>query len=708
MNTSLRLEPTPLVLEHLEIHLRRIERALTTRIAAGGLDAEPTPPDEEDGLHAWLRAQLDQVERDAEAAGVLLPIRLVQRRFALTPLALEALLLAAAMDLDEPCARAMAVLRGGARHGYVDPQTCLRLLAVGATERLAAWPVFQPDAPLLRAGLLELWPVHGAPPYRAAACLSAPGHTLGLLRGERRLSADLVGAAERVVSPLVVEQLPGLAAPVDALATVIAGLRRLPLGADPIAGRAAFDLDSGALVALSGVEGSGRSLIARAAAARHGQAVIEVDGAVTAGREDWDRVLLRAVQEAELYSELVHVRSTDALVEHRPAAPAVITRLARRRAVVVVLSHGGDALPDPLEGDLLLRLKTPMRLVGPELDMAWQANIPGRWSLDPSVRLRELSETHPLIGGQIRSAVRLAELRAAARAPAAELVPVTHADLDDAAREQRRSYVGELTVDTDEGVYGWTLDDLVLPEATRARINEIERAARHRTRVLRDWGLGRLLGRGTGLVCLFDGAPGTGKTLTAEVLARALDLELHRINVSQVVDKYIGETEKNLTRLFAQLDPRRTLLLFDEADSLFGARVEVRTSTDHYANMAVNTLLQLVERHTGLVILTTNLRDRIDSAFERRITYKVTFERPDPAMRRAIWAAHLPPEAPLVDVNTEELAEAYELSGGSIKNVVLRAALAAAETGRITQALLEAEAEREARAAGVMVRGRPS
>ena len=221
---------------------------------------------------------------------------------------------------------------------------------------------------------------------------------------------------------------------------------------------------------------------------------------------------------------------------------------------------------------------------------------------------------------------------------------------------------------------------------------------------MQEWGFGSLLSRGTGIICLFDGPPGTGKTLTAEVLARTLDLELHRINVGQIVDKYVGETEKNLVRLFEQIIPERTLLLFDEADSLFGSRVKVNTSSDRYANMAVNTLLQLIERYPGVVILTTNLKERIDSAFMRRITYKVVFEEPDEEMRLALWTNHLPGEAPLADdVDLPALAKSFKLSGGNIKNATLRAALAAAESGLITQQILYEQACLEAEATGMLV-----
>jgi SpoVK/Ycf46/Vps4 family AAA+-type ATPase len=248
--------------------------------------------------------------------------------------------------------------------------------------------------------------------------------------------------------------------------------------------------------------------------------------------------------------------------------------------------------------------------------------------------------------------------------------------------------------------------DLILDEKTETRIAEVIAAARNRETVLNDWGLGARIHRGTGLVSLFDGDPGTGKTHAAEVIASELGLSLVHVSVAAVVSKYIGETEKNLHRIFDEARPDMSLLLFDEADSLFSKRTkEVERSTDRYSNMDINVMLQLIERYPGITILTTNLKKAIDPAFERRFAFKITFDRPEHAERVRIWRYFLGAEVTTAEpIDFDRVAE-VSLSGGEIKNALLRASYEAARHAqRLTTKGLVIAAETEAAAAGRLVR----
>jgi AAA+ superfamily predicted ATPase len=227
----------------------------------------------------------------------------------------------------------------------------------------------------------------------------------------------------------------------------------------------------------------------------------------------------------------------------------------------------------------------------------------------------------------------------------------------------------------------WKLEDLVVSNEIREELTEIINAIRTRGHVLRDWGLGARSSRGRGISALFDGDSGTGKTMACDVLAAEVQLPLMRVNVATLVDKYIGETEKNLARVFAQARARGGILLFDEADALFGHRVDVGRAQDRYANLETNLLLQLMEDHPGIVFLTTNLRRNMDQAFMRRITFKVYFEIPDGEQREALWRRHIPP-GHAEDVDVDALSEKFELSGGAIRNAVIRACYRAAAEGR--------------------------
>jgi SpoVK/Ycf46/Vps4 family AAA+-type ATPase len=207
---------------------------------------------------------------------------------------------------------------------------------------------------------------------------------------------------------------------------------------------------------------------------------------------------------------------------------------------------------------------------------------------------------------------------------------------------------------------------------------------RHRVRVFDDWGFGQKLRIGKGLSALFSGRPGTGKTLAAEVMAASLELDLYAVDLSQVVSKYIGETEKNLSRIFQEAEDSNAILFFDEADALFGKRTEVADAHDRYANVETSYLLQRMEAYGGMVILASNLRENMDDAFLRRIRFVVEFPFPDATQRRAIWQAHFPADAPVADdVDLDLLAERMQVAGGHIKNIVLSAAFFAAANGQV-------------------------
>jgi AAA+ superfamily predicted ATPase len=221
-------------------------------------------------------------------------------------------------------------------------------------------------------------------------------------------------------------------------------------------------------------------------------------------------------------------------------------------------------------------------------------------------------------------------------------------------------------------------DDLVLPENNIETLRAMVAQARNQNRVLQDWGFAAQTPRGLGASALFCGHSGTGKTLAAEVLANELDLDLFRVDLSQVVSKYIGETEKNLRSIFDAAENTGAVLLFDEADALFGKRSEVRDSHDRYANIEVSYLLQRMEAYRGLALLTTNLRGALDQAFLRRIRFVVHFPFPDPSQRRRIWERMFPPGLPTAGLDFDKLAK-LNLPGGNIRNIALSAAYIAAE-----------------------------
>jgi ATPase family protein associated with various cellular activities (AAA)/winged helix domain-containing protein len=261
-----------------------------------------------------------------------------------------------------------------------------------------------------------------------------------------------------------------------------------------------------------------------------------------------------------------------------------------------------------------------------------------------------------------------------------------------AAREAARGGLNELAqrIVTRTG-----FDDLVLPPGQLSILHDIARQLRQRDRVYRDWGFADKNPRGQGLTALFAGESGTGKTLAAEAIANDVELDLYRVDLATLVSKYIGETEKNLKRLFDAAEASGAVLLFDEADALFGKRSEVKDSHDRYANIEVAYLLQRIEAYRGLAILTTNMKSALDRAFLRRICFVVNFPFPDVAARERIWRLQFPPRAPLGAIDFAALAR-LNLAGGHIRSIALNAAFKAADAGNaIDQPILMAAARAE-------------
>jgi SpoVK/Ycf46/Vps4 family AAA+-type ATPase len=237
-------------------------------------------------------------------------------------------------------------------------------------------------------------------------------------------------------------------------------------------------------------------------------------------------------------------------------------------------------------------------------------------------------------------------------------------------------------------------------EHVGSQIAELITSIRYQSQVMERWGFGRKMASGRAVSALFGGPPGTGKTMVATLIAKELGLELFRVDLSRVVSKWVGETEKNLGRAFDEAKTSQAVLLFDEADALFAKRTDVKSSNDRYANLEVNYLLQRLEAFEGVVLLTTNNQSSIDDAFRRRLRFRIEFPAPDADERELLWRAMLPPEVPVAsDVQFAALAERYEMTGGFIKNAVVRAAYLAAGAhlaGLTNEVLRAAQLEWEA------------
>lgn len=392
-------------------------------------------------------------------------------------------------------------------------------------------------------------------------------------------------------------------------------------------------------------------------------------------------------REAALHGAILFLGGCDAFWHDCEWGREVLAHQLTRRTGVTILAGNSRisfAGNDPI-GLVVVQFELP-EFSGRRL--LWEAALSESGIALAMEDLDELSDRFLVSPSQIREAVLTAQSMAKwcsagnSRESTAHDVSPSFKELSDAVRGLTAPALGGFAQHIDP-VDGW--DDLVVPTETELQLRDLCAHVAHRHRVLDEWGFGKKLSRGKGVTALFAGPPGTGKTMAAEVIAGELCLDLFAVDLSTVVSKYIGETEKNLEEIFTAATASNAILLFDEAEALCGKRSEVRDAHDRYANIEVAYLLQRIERYEGLVILTTNLRSHLDEAFLRRIQFVIEFPFPDEEYRQRIWQVCLPTQAPTdADIDYAYLARNFAVPGGNIKNVVMAAAfLAAADSGVI-------------------------
>jgi SpoVK/Ycf46/Vps4 family AAA+-type ATPase len=325
---------------------------------------------------------------------------------------------------------------------------------------------------------------------------------------------------------------------------------------------------------------------------------------------------------------------------------------------------------------LSFELPTPDLMLRTQL---WTDLSVGYDPVAPEVNWGALATKFRLTPGQMQDALIAASNYTYLRA--GETSTITMEDLYKGCRAQSNQKLTALARKLSPR-YSW--EDITLTPNALAQLCEVCIQVKHRQTVYGVWGFGDKLSLGKGLCVLFYGPSGTGKTMAVEVIANELHLEAYKIDLSTVVSKYIGETEKNLSKIFQEAETSNAILFFDEADALFGKRSEVKDAHDRYANIEINYLLQRMEEFEGLVILATNLRKNIDDAFFRRMHFAIEFPFPSEGYRYRIWKQHFPKAAPVADdIDFNFLANRFNIAGGNIKNIVVHAAFLAAENSGV-------------------------
>ena len=628
---------------HLQAELNRLDLLLQ-------LHRQPPPAGDTQTVQT-VQQQLDeraaQIESQREACqaqGVELRLDTLAAILGLSPFEMDAVLICLAPELDIAYGQLYAELAGDARLAQPTVNLILQLLIPKPTVRLALQSHFEADAPLRRLGVVSL----GQPGFEAPL-LSQP---LRLNPRIRRflLEEDQLPEALAAYAQLTLPWV-GPAGPTLTLPRGEQGYRPLYLhGPAAVANQSdGFRL----------TEPDGRS---------PWPAILEVHGERLTGLPPAELIaLVRSLDlEARLQSAVLFWRNFDLLFDRKlRSSRALVEKALGERPFPTILA--GERPWQPA-ATLLPQTVSCTQPTATERLTYWQAHLGDL--CDPDT-LRDVAGRFRLAAGQIRLASRAVLADYAPTDP-----PPTLADLLAACRQQTSQMLSHLGQKISPQ-FNW--DDLILPADQMAQLHQLCDQVHYQAQVYESWGFGQKLALGQGLGALFTGEPGTGKTMAAAILAGSLGLELYKVDLSAVVSKYIGETEKNLAQVFAEAEAGHAILFFDEADALFGKRTEVRDSHDRYANLEISYLLQRMESFSGLVILASNLRENLDRAFVRRLRFIVEFPLPDEASRLAIWQG-IWPDLELLheDVDLPLLARHVDVAGGHIRNIALAAAFLAA------------------------------
>jgi hypothetical protein len=631
----------------------------------------------------------------------------------------DVLLLCLAPALDVRYGRLYAFLQDDVTRKSPTADLAMNLLCPPGAARLPFLLRFSDQAPLFQHALLQRAEVEAGTGTPVLAASLAVDHTvvawlLGSYQPAREL-APCVSFSVPAACPEDVLLVAGQAASLDRLAEAVGcdaevlpdgrPSRREPEGSAPL------------LAVFHGDDAESQAAGARRLACRAGRPLLTVDLAL-ARPADARAIVRRALRDARLTGALPFLRNWDVCLvsdtndgglqrasESRLAGagdtPELVAELCAFPGAVVITARD-PWQPTWSTGQLVAGSWGPGATA--ELDPASPASAPCGWSGasglprlfqieypvpgfsqrkalwaqclgSESEGLAALAGQYVLTSGQIRSAVAAARDRAAQRGD-----HMQSADLFASARAHSSPGLATLARQI-RPRYGWR--DIVLPPDQLTLLHEIVGAVLSRPLVFEEWGVGRKLAASYGVTMLFAGPPGTGKTMAAEVIASDLGLELYKIDLSTIVSKYIGETEKNLERIFNEARSSNAILFFDEADAIFGKRSEVKDAHDRYANIEVSYLLQRMEAYDGVTILATNLRANLDEAFTRRLQFAVDFPFPEEEYRLRIWQTLFPPEVPRTpDLDLATLARRFKLAGGSIRNIIVSATFLAAADGQ--------------------------
>jgi SpoVK/Ycf46/Vps4 family AAA+-type ATPase len=665
--------------EFLDLHVQRVELLLEVFILRrllreGQVEAEAASQREQD-LNTVVRMvdqQLLEMVSKQKKGEPQFPLLELFDLYDLDQAEREIFVFALAPRLDLSVRKRYARFHDNVLLDFPDIQFLTVLVSGSRIDSFSARRLFDDEAPLIKNKLVEL---------HAPADISPDSYLGWEVRPPARLVDYVLGyfGLERELRKYCVLEKPevGLDEVVlaentaDEVLSLVDRFGEFTQRVQAHAEKGKTDLGGAMVIQFSGPSGTGKTLFTRAVASRMGQPLIRVNcSKLNLDGIQLERLLDNLFFEASLKDAVLCFEAAEAFFGSKSARlPTLYEQFVNHDGLVILNATDPTLLDGSLERWVVYQVDfNPPEAT--ERQKIWELHLPKDMKIAKDVEIDILASQYDLTGFQIRNALVVASNRALAENPKKPVLST--ALLERAAYAQLRASMDEFTTKSKVSL---ALDDLVLPEKQLIQIKEILNAARVRPFVMNRWGFGKRMPTGKGIVSLFTGEPGTGKTLCAEILANELEMNLYQVSIPRVMSKYIGETEKNMEKIFATARANNSMLLFDEADALFTSRVKVESSVDRFSNMEVNNLLQEIERFEGVIILTTNLDKNIDKAFQRRINFRISFPFPEKKYRAIIWEKLIPKECPLADeVDFNVLGEYFELSGGYIKNAVVRAA----------------------------------
>ncbi len=610
-----------------------------------------------------LHAEIQQRVAQTEATNITLRLPYLQKVFGLSLFETDLLLLAIAPEIDLRYQRLYAYLQDDVSRKRPSVELALRLFCCSLAEQVSARTTFIQGSALLNHHLLLL---HEDPLDRPSPLLS---HSLKL---DDRITEFLLGSDRP--APFLLYPIP--------LVQIIEPQHQLQDLELPEAIRRS--LQQMGLLGIYSISwfcllyGNDGIVYAEAVASARGRSLLVLDlSAMLKTDLPWQTSIDLAFREAYLYQNIVYLKDWHQLLGDQQKYRSAIGFIEQAIAQFHGLVFAGSESPWQPHTNITYRF-VQLELPLPDDRMRqtlWQTYLQQTRQGSSQIQLGYLSSAFRFSGGQIRQAI--AHAKTQAQLSQGVNYTLTLADLLTGCRlVSSQHLVSFARKITPKRVW----QDLVLPKDTLAQLQELCQQVRYRTKIYSDWGFDQRFSLGKGTIALFTGDSGTGKTLSAEIIAKELEIDLYQVDLSQVVSKYIGETEKNLSRVFSEAQASNAILFFDEADALFGKRSEVKDAHDRYANIEINYLLQRVETYEGVIILASNLSKNIDGAFVRRLHFSIEFPFPNEAYRLQIWHNIFPTQAPLAsDIDFDFLARKFKIAGGNIKNIALSAAFMAAE-----------------------------